>query len=550
MTIANKTIATTVYSSFTTTTAVTTRTPPTPSPYLSPSPSPSPSPYFSSSSPTPSPFGAALTGNPNNEDMEKASNPLPTEKTIFARTFQYHQQKLEGQVNSQLEILGSPAFLIKEQMNRNSCAIYVLDAKIKFLSNLGKGQKNWRVLVREYRNDVERNLNQGLRICLEDIDRKDAYSKDGVFHIIKTPEDKLKLRQEICNEFKKVIELHQGYYDKVKPKLDELERVLIKEKMALEKENKELLPLWTEKEMAYASIATRAENYTKNLKVILNVDEKSTLSPEEQELVSYLDLPPDHALNMLNEMTKSEEKIQFIKNNYVPLLNLSCKLGRKDIVCFLIDLELTINVPFEGYYPIHYAAMCEDSHVGIEILEILKLKGKDFNVDVKQEYHGRTALHTSTLFSNFAVTKWLVEKGAQANVVEKGIEIQLLNRVVETGKLQKQTPLHNAAFAGDLKTIEFLLNILKEEDKYLLNHTKLTPLAEAIFNFEKIDEEKNLYTGLSIEKRIEIAKLFYSKGVKLTPNDLLELRITPDKNKIGSTFKEHILPVLRAIGEK
>jgi ankyrin repeat protein len=177
-------------------------------------------------------------------------------------------------------------------------------------------------------------------------------------------------------------------------------------------------------------------------------------------------------------------------------LHLACGHSHFIIMKYLLQQGANPCLPdSEGYYPLHYAVI-KNQHCTPNLLEVLlhalsenKIKKTDA-INVKGPY-GRTPLHTAALFGNLRAVKWLVEQGAEVNVVEiRGAE---------------HTPLHNAAYKGYAEVVRYLLE--HGANPLLLNAGQETALFEALF-----------------EGREVVAQVFRARNFWLTPTEQAQLQ--------------------------
>jgi ankyrin repeat protein len=129
-------------------------------------------------------------------------------------------------------------------------------------------------------------------------------------------------------------------------------------------------------------------------------------------------------------------------------------------------------------------------------------------INVKGPY-GRTPLHTASLFGNLPAVKWLVEHGADINVLEEG----------GAG----HTPLHNAAYKGYAEVVQYLLE--HGANPSLLNAGKETAQFEAIF-----------------EGREAVAHIFRAHHFWLTP---VEQKLLQENLKDNPASRKCLLQLLQ-----
>jgi ankyrin repeat protein len=177
-------------------------------------------------------------------------------------------------------------------------------------------------------------------------------------------------------------------------------------------------------------------------------------------------------------------------------LHLACGHSQYVIMEYLLGQGANPCLPDnEGYFPLHYAViknqLCTTTLLDVLLNALSKNKIKKIDaINVKGPY-GRTPLHTAALFGNLRAIKWLVEQGAEVNLVEKGGA--------------EHSPLHNAAYKGYAEVVRYLLE--HGANPLLLNAGQETALFEALF-----------------EGREAVAQVFRAHHFWLTPTEQAQLQ--------------------------
>ncbi|MDF2867773.1 MAG: hypothetical protein K0S11_1243 [Gammaproteobacteria bacterium] len=205
--------------------------------------------------------------------------------------------------------------------------------------------------------------------------------------------------------------------------------------------------------------------------------------------------------------------VAFLQQQAPEALHKACRFGQVAIAQYLLKLGVAANqADAYGYYPLHAVMMVLEQDKLVDLLQLL-LEAKATITQCGP--YGRTALHTATLYGNQAAIAWLVQQ-----------QPALLNQA-ETGRIQKNTPLHNAAFGGFIEACRYLLEVGAQPK--MRNHEDCTPLMEVLSNDQ-----------LTLETKFQVLQAFRQKGYWLSPDDIRSLERRDD-------YTTHIAPVIARV---
>lgn len=243
-----------------------------------------------------------------------------------------------------------------------------------------------------------------------------------------------------------------------------------------------------------------------------------------------------------------------------PLHN-ATDLGHVEIIQYLVKQGADVNSKSTRTIrtPLHIAA----THGNLEVVKYLVSNGAKLNV---KDYDGNTPLHNALYFiwgkesefDNIEMVKYLVDNGANVNstnYINKETPLHVAaflglhettrylvehNAAVNAKNINGNTPLHNAASKGHLKIVEYLIS--KGSNIRATNKYKATPFHLAASSGNKKLVVYLISKGVNIEAKDNDGRtpLDYAQQMaKVEIVELLNLKLKPfDKNYLGEIKKE------------
>lgn len=216
---------------------------------------------------------------------------------------------------------------------------------------------------------------------------------------------------------------------------------------------------------------------------------------------------------------KSSIILDYLSKNAANALHVACRFGHVELVEYLLNLKIDVNaLDDNGYSPLHYAVMISDEHTFIDIWRLLLEGGVNLTITGNR---GRTVLHTATLYGNSVAVALLIEKAPS-----------LINQA-EKGRFTGNTPIHNAAFIGDVTICRMLLEA--GASLTIRNRSDNTPAMEVLTQALGVFDKK---LSLRIENRFRLLRLFREYHYAFSPEDIALLKTKPNYN-------ESIAPLLK-----
>lgn len=430
--------------------------------------------------------------------------------------------------------------LIAEKMALNNAKLQTVTSYLREPSQFSPV-----ILNESYQLELKKAVHHCVTLYSDTIEEQKSIVRDGEIIRLQTPEAK----QAEVERYKllltaKLPEFQNFHFD-MESDLASLELSLQNECHALETQSDDLISQWETKLMELQENKSSLQRELKQKKDFLVEQQKLLEDYQPAPIEQFCIIGDLIALeNALKPYKNNENKVNYLKEHAPNALHFACWNHEVEIVKYLLALGVSSQTPdtipisvahTTHYYPLHYVAMIMfvEGVTTQECLDALRDHGAKLDVEdntgnPRFPSYGRTPLHTAAFFGNESAVRWCITEAKRTHPNNAVAVLEFINRQ-EKGRQQKNSAVHNAAYAGQWESMLYLLN--NGAHHRGKNYSDNTPLMEVLCSERSTAEQK-----------VVILRAMAEQGHSLVKDDFLALT-----EKTRNAFDDEILPILQEV---